>query len=201
MQYGVLTEIVGNYIVRLFEHHHDPALYFHNLTHTQTVVSRVQEISAYYNLSEHELFIVTTAAWFHDAGYLLGGQPGHEPLGADMARVFLRDQGISFEAIGSIEKCILATSLPQHPEGLLEQIVCDADLFHFGTAELFTRDKLMRKEVETKICCVLDEAKWLSGTIKLLESHHYHTSYCQTNLNDQKQINLQILKTRLGEHS
>ena len=34
------------------------------------------------------------------------------------------------------------------PGSLIEQIVCDADLFHFGTDDFAERNKLMRKEAE-----------------------------------------------------
>lgn len=83
----------------------------------------------------------------------------------------------------------------------MEQIVCDADLYHFGTLELFTRDKLMRQELEIVNGCLIGEAKWVAATIRLLESHSYHTSYCQNRLNEQKQINLQILKIQLQANS
>ncbi|MBO9611820.1 MAG: hypothetical protein J7619_03950 [Dyadobacter sp.] len=200
MNYGVLAGIVESHIIRLFEHHSNPALAFHNLTHTRTVVSRTREISAHYQLPEHELFIATTAAWFHDIGYLFAGQQGHELLAADLVRVFLMEHHVSGRLIDLIGGCILATRLPQCPAGLLEQIVCDADLYHFGTRELFTRDKLMRQKVETVNGCVIGETKWVAGTIRLLESHSYHTSYCQNTLNEQKQINLDILKNRLKTH-
>ena len=201
MNYGVLSQIVESHIVHLFEHHPNPNLAFHNLTHTRTVVSRTLEISAYYELPEHELFIATTAAWFHDSGYLLGGQKGHERQGADMVRTFLTEHHVPGGLIDAIGGCILATRLPQCPAGLLEQIVCDADLYHFGTLELFTRDKLMRQELEIVNGCLIGEAKWVAATIRLLESHSYHTSYCQNTLNEQKQINLQILKIQLQANS
>jgi predicted metal-dependent HD superfamily phosphohydrolase len=201
MNYGVLTQIVESHIVRLFEHHPNPARAFHNLTHTRTVVLRTREISAYYKLPEHELFIATTAAWFHDTGYLSGGQRGHERQGADMVQTFLTEHHVPDGLIDAIRGCILATRLPQCPSGLLEQIVCDADLYHFGTPELFIRDKTMRQEVEIVNGCVIDEAKWVAGTIRLLESHSYHTSYCRNTLNKQKQINLQILRAKLQVNS
>jgi len=201
MNYGMLAGIVESHIVRLFERHPNPALAFHNLTHTRTVVSRTQEISVYYKLSEHELFQATTAAWFHDAGYLLGGQQPHERQGADMARKFLEEYHVPSELIEATERCILATKLPQYPTNLLEQIVCDADLYHFGTSELFTRDKLMRQEVEIVNGCAIGEAQWVATTIRLLESHNYHTFYCRNTLNEQKQINLQILNLQLQTNS
>lgn len=62
MNYGMLTEIMENYIVSLFELYQDPSLTFHNLTHTRTVVSHAGEISAYYKLPEQDLLVVRLAA-------------------------------------------------------------------------------------------------------------------------------------------
>ena len=43
------------------------------------------QIADHYQLNERDFFIVTTAAWFHDIGYLNGAE-NHEEKGAEMAQ-------------------------------------------------------------------------------------------------------------------
>jgi hypothetical protein len=82
------------------------------------------------------------------------------------------------------------------PANLLEEIVCDADLFHFGTDEFGERNKLLRKEVEALQHKKISKEEWRTGTIRLLESHHFHTDYCQLLLNEKKQEHLDKLKAK-----
>lgn len=56
---------------------------------------------------------------------------GHEERGAQAAEDFLKAKEADPE--NDVRNAILATRLPQEPETLVEQILCDADLFHFGT--------------------------------------------------------------------
>jgi predicted metal-dependent HD superfamily phosphohydrolase len=49
--------------------------------------------------------------------------------------------------IEKVKACILATEMPQKPVGLLQEIICDADLFHLGTEDFSDRSKLVRKEI------------------------------------------------------
>jgi hypothetical protein len=50
--------------------------------------------------------------------------------------------------------------MPQSPANLLEDIVCDADLFHLGTDEFTERNKLMRQECETHFKACLSKQEW-----------------------------------------
>jgi hypothetical protein len=95
-----------------------------------------------------------------------------------------------------VKDCILATTLPQQPVTLNEQIVCDADLFHLGSDDFFARNKLMRKEIEVLSANEIDKNSFRAGTITLLERHHYHTDYCRLLLDDKKQQNLEKLKAK-----
>lgn len=156
------------------------------------------QIADHYQLNERDYFIVVSAAWFHDAGYYVD-YSDHESRGADLAATFLHGQGVEEAVIDEIRQCILATRMPQAPHNLLQQIVCDADLFHLGTSEFSEKNKLMRKEAELKKGLAINKDEWRLGTIRLLESHHYFTSYCQLLLNDTKQENLNRLKGKAEE--
>lgn len=113
-----------------------------------------------------------------------------------MAKSFLTEKGVEPAIIVLVENCILATKMPQHPVGLLEQIVCDADLFHLGGDDFKKRNKLMRKEAEAFSGKEIDKDDWRLKTISLFEGHRYHTEYCQELLELKKELNLQELRDK-----
>jgi predicted metal-dependent HD superfamily phosphohydrolase len=193
MDYNEILKKVQRYVEDFFESNANHKLAFHNKKHTERVVSAVAKIAAHYNLNSHDFFVVTAAAWFHDLGYYMVGDAAHEASGAAAATSFLKDTGVDETTILAISNCIVATKMPQTPTNLLEEIVCDADLFHLGTDEFAEFNKLMRKEHELQSGKTIDKAEWRKGTISLLKSHHFHTSYCQLLLNPKKNENLERL--------
>jgi predicted metal-dependent HD superfamily phosphohydrolase len=196
MDYTSILEQVRHYVKSLFDTQVNGKLFYHNLDHTQSVAEKAGMIAQHYQLNDADFFIVNVAAWFHDSGYLTGEMGGHEERGARMAEAFLTGTGVGQAVIGSIRQCILATQLPQRPTVLLDEIVCDADLFHFGTDEFGERNKLMRKEAEAVHHKKFSKEEWRRGTIRLLEGHHYHTDYCKLLLDEKKQENLAKLKAK-----
>ncbi|MEJ7586720.1 MAG: Pycsar system effector family protein [Ferruginibacter sp.] len=196
MNYHPLAEQVKEYSLAFFNSPENQYLPYHNISHTEGVVKAAIQIGNHYQLDDHDFFIVLTAAWFHDMGYFLGDAINHEEMGAGKARSFLTESGVDETDIGKVEGCIRATKLPQAPDGLLEQIVCDADLFHLGTDEFKERNKSMRKEWENSFSNRVSKEDWLKSSIKLLQSHHYHTEYCKSLLDIKKQENLEKLLTK-----
>jgi predicted metal-dependent HD superfamily phosphohydrolase len=198
MNYQELAKKVQDHIQALFHSQKDKTFIYHNLAHTQGVVKAVSQIANHYQLNEKDFFIVTAAAWFHDAGYFEDSKH-HEAKGAEIANVFLRKYMVDEDVILSIDNCILATKMPQSPKNKLEEIVCDADLFHLGTDDFTETNKLMRKEAEAKKGIDISKDEWRKGTIRLFEMHHYFTDYCQLLLNDKKKENLDKLKNKAAE--
>jgi len=198
MNYLDILDQVRAHAATLFQAKKDNRLIYHNLQHTEQVVKAVVKIANHYQLTDQDFFIVSTAAWFHDTGYLTSFEE-HEARGADSAKDFLDGKGVDPAVTALVVKCILATKMPQHPVSLLEQIVCDADLFHLGGDNFKERNKLMRKEVEAYFGKSVDKNVWRLKTIALFEGHHYHTDYCQDLLTAKKLLNLQELKDKLGK--
>lgn len=182
MDYISIQEQTQHYVRSLFDAHIEGKLIYHNLYHTEKVVEAATEIAGHYNLTGRDLFIVTVAAWFHDTGYLTGLPSGHEERGAGMMEAFLSGTPVDPETVAAIRGCILATKMPQSHANMLENIVCDADLFHLGTDEFVERNKLMRKEAGIFQGRKIGKEEWRKGTILFLESHHYRTDYCQSKL-------------------
>lgn len=187
------------YVTQTFQQHENDALVYHNLVHTQQVVDAATKIAAYYRLGGDELTIVLVAAWFHDIGYALGEAHGHEDTGARAAKEFMLSHHYPEAIAGQVAGCILATKIPQSPNNLLEQIVCDADLSHFGSKEFKERNRLLRQEMELLKDKKISGLDWMQSSISFLEQQHYHTAYAQTLFRQQKEENLQKLKNKLGK--
>jgi predicted metal-dependent HD superfamily phosphohydrolase len=172
-------------------------LIYHNLNHTLSVVENASRLADHHQLTAYERFVVVAASWFHDLGYVNGEPAGHEQRGALIFREFANSLFIESDLIERIMGCIMATMLPQKPTNLLESIVCDADLYHFGTIDFAEKDLLMFKETSRRLKTDIPAIGWLSGSAKLLRSHQFCTPYCQDKLAAQKQENLRQLEARI----
>jgi len=198
MNYLEVLDQVRTHVAGLFHAQKDDRLIYHDLVHTEDVVKAVVKIANHYQLSDQDFFIVNTAAWFHDTGYLTDFAE-HEARGAASAKEYLSSKSVDPGVIEQVANCILSTKMPQHPVGLLEQIVCDADLFHLGGDSFRERNKLMRKEAQACVGRDIDKADWRLKTIWLFENHHYHTAYARELLTAKKEMNLEWLKDKATE--
>ncbi len=196
--YRQLTEQVQNHIQSLFKAQNHPQLLYHNLVHTSQVVAAATQIANHYGLSDKEFFTVIAAAWFHDVGYLKEPE-GHEVRGAGEAIDYLTSLQVDHSISEAVSGCILATKMPQHPQNLCEQILCDADLFHLGTDEFWENTKLLRKEYDTLYHTRISKEDWRAKTIVMMQEHHYHTDYCRQLLNAKKEENIVSLIDRQKE--
>ncbi|MBV4359184.1 Pycsar system effector family protein [Pinibacter aurantiacus] len=199
MNYAQLLEDIKHEVTVFFQMNDKGIYSYHNLAHTQNVVANVGKIARYYKLDDKDSFIVNAAAWYHDTGYQIGGGRDHEQQGAAMAENFLLARAVDQSIIEAVKNCILATKLPQAPQTLLEQIVCDADLYHLGTEEFSEQNKQVRKEMEHRLGKEISKHEWRLGTIKLFEFHHYHTDYAHIFLDPVKKQNLEKLKSKEAE--
>lgn len=195
MNYRLLLEQVQKHIQALYQEQKKPALVYHNLSHTEGVVTAAAQIANHFQLNDTDFFVVSAAAWFHDIGYLDQAQD-HEEKGAQKAGHFLSGLGVGSTEIEAVKQCILATKMPQSPHNLLEQIVCDADLFHLGTDDFAENNKRMRKEYILLHGTEISKTDWRGKTIELLQKHHYHTDYCHVLLDAKKEENLESLLTK-----
>ncbi|PWK78261.1 putative metal-dependent HD superfamily phosphohydrolase [Mucilaginibacter oryzae] len=198
MKFQPLLEQVKQYVISYFDLHHDPDLVYHNLRHTKDVVAAATQIANHYQLSDEDFFAVVSAAWFHDTGYFTD-KTDHEAKSAGLAGHFLKQHKVEQPVIDKVNGCIQATRMPQNPTDLLQQILCDADLFHLGTDDFKEKSKLLRKEMEAFKKTEIDKDQWRTYNIEFLQGHDYYTDYCRLLLNDQKQKNLQKLVEKQAE--
>jgi predicted metal-dependent HD superfamily phosphohydrolase len=200
MNYHALLKKVQHYALDSFEQSGIGALTYHNQRHTESVVAHATDIANHYQLGERDFFIVAASAWLHDLGYSTD-RHGHEEKGAEAAGDFLQGLDLPVADIDAVKGCILATKIPQDPHNLLEEIVCDADLFNLGTSHFSETNRMMRKEMEEAGDSRISKNEWRNKTIRFLEQHQYHSNYARQLLNDQKSVNLEQLKKKAAAKS
>jgi len=200
MDYNLIYKKAEGYVTGLFEKLQNEKLFFHNLQHTKTVVERTKEIAAHYNLSERDMLVLYVASWFHDTGHLYTPTlKNHEEKSVDVMRKFMADYTSDSELSNEIEACIMATKLPRNPVNLIQEILCDADTYHFGTKEFKDTNKRMREEYglrEERI----NKQEWDENTLELLNNHQFYTSYCKELLDEKKKDNMKKLKKKIKEY-
>ncbi|NHA05618.1 HD domain-containing protein [Mucilaginibacter sp. HC2] len=106
-------------------------IYFHNEIHAQDVAEAVKEIGRVSAVTHEDIVVLEVAGWFHDTGYCFE-YDGHENSSINIADGFLSSEACSRDFVEKVIKCIRSTRFPQQPNGLLEQIICDADLYHLS---------------------------------------------------------------------
>jgi predicted metal-dependent HD superfamily phosphohydrolase len=198
MNYQQLLQQVQDHVLNYYKTHNDSKLIYHNLQHTNGVVAAGTEIANHYQLNDGDFFIVISACWFHDTGYFEDPKK-HEQKGAELAAEFLKTLGVDDESITKVRACIMATQMPQSASTLLEQIVCDADLFHLGTDAFPEKDKLMRKEVNACYNMDLSKQEWHQKTIQFLGGHQYYTEYCKLLLSEKQAKNLADIQRKIDK--
>lgn len=185
------------FVTKFFEQHTYEGLYFHNLEHTQNVVRRSTEIADHEGATEEDKAAIRIAAWFHDTGHLTGGIEDHEARSVELMKEFLQEHAVDIpEFSATVSGCIMATKLPHEPSTLAQQIMCDADTYHFGTPEFRLTNKAVKKEFKARGYESLAK-DWLQKSFKMLASQHYFTNYCQDTLATSKQDNLEWLRLKL----
>ena len=181
-------------ILSRLENELDPRLGYHNITHTLDVLEQAEVLAKQENVTDkHDLLLLKTAAVFHDSGFLFVYK-GHEEKGCEIASESLRNV-FSEEDIKKVCGMIMATKIPQSPNTLLEQIICDADLDYLGRNDFEPISQTLHKEfIIFKI--IPEDIIWDHIQIKFFESHHYFTGTSVSKRNEKKLKHLNTLKKR-----
>lgn len=185
-QLQILAEAKKN-IINIFTTKINPRFVFHNLHHTEQVVSAAEEMGEFYQLDDNDQFVLFVSAWFHDTGFSRGQIQEHEKESAKLATDFLQYKKANKEIIAKVSSCIQATHLPQAPVNLVEKIICDADLYHLGTNKFSIMNACLKQELQYYYKINLSDEEWRQDNIEFLRSHQYFTSYCREKLEPVKQ--------------
>lgn len=169
-------------------------LYYHGVHHTLDVLKMATEICGGENINGHELILVKTAALFHDAGFVKNKHAGHEYEGCVIARNALPGFNYTIRDIETICGMIMATKIPQSPNNLLEEIICDADLDYLGRDDFYRIGDTLFEELKA-YHLINDEQAWNRLQVSFLTAHSFYT---RTNKLLREPVKLQYLEELKG---
>lgn len=158
---------------------------YHDLQHTQNVVLSCREMGLSFGINDREMELLIIAAWFHDTGYDKGPER-HEERSCEYCGKFLIPYSLPEEELKTIFAIIMATKLPQKPEGLLQQIICDADLSHLGDKSYWDRCGRVRQELIITRNRIMTDQEWVDFELNFLTNHQYHTFIAKEHYNKRK---------------
>lgn len=172
-------------------------LIYHGEAHTlNDVLPACQRLAQYYSLTEEQNVLLATAALFHDLGYLQK-YSNNEIMGAQLAAKVLPEMDYTSKQIATISQLILATALPQEPNNLLEQIICDADLDSLWRQDYCQRSEELRLELSHHNQHY-SKQQWQLLQIEFLQKHRY---FCEAEAQPRaagKQRNIVRLRNQLA---
>ena len=176
-----------------------PHLLYHSVEHTKDVVKSVERIALQEGITDEGLFLLKTAALFHDAGFLKQ-YDSNETIGAKMASDILPKYGYTEQHINTIVKLIHVTEIPHKPLNHLQEIICDADLDYLGRNDFQEIADNLKAELKT-MNKINSDRKWDETQVKFLNQHTYFTSSAIKSRSQKKQENLAVIIARLEENN
>lgn len=191
--------LAGQHIVRLFTENLSTDLLFHNFHHTANVVRGVRNICNHSKLTKKQKEILLLAAWFHDSG-LIKTYAGHEEESQKFAFEFLNKHNYPEGKLEQVLSCIAATKMPQRPEGLLQEVICDADLFHLSLPEYYYLQRLLLEEWRNVLHKKCTHLEWIQENLAFLTQHQYFTTYGQIELQKGKEWNIEKHRQILADY-
>lgn len=185
-------EMLKKELLNFLEQNLPNDLRYHGLDHTKDVLKVSMELASVYDLTAEEIKLLSTAALFHDSGFVHTYQ-GHEAASCSIAKEMLPDFGYTEDQIELICDLIMATQVPQNPTTQLQQILCDADLDYLGRSDFLETGRRLFEEFKSR-GIVSDERDWNRLQVRFLSAHNYHTDFSKKHRESLKQIHLEEVK-------
>lgn len=173
-------------------------LHYHGLHHTQNdVLPAAETLATRAGLDAEETLLLKTAALYHDAGFMFR-YADNEALAAALAGQTLPQFGYRPEQIRVIQALIEATHMPQYPIGMLQELLCDADLDSLGREDFLETSHSLRREIEA-YGTFIPLQEWYSRQLEFITTHRYFTEAARALRDAGKERNIAILQRRLEE--
>jgi predicted metal-dependent HD superfamily phosphohydrolase len=190
----------SGYVNDLIKNNVPPNHFYHSFEHTTEVVEAAEQICEGLKLDEKDKEALILAAWFHDTGFIKTIE-NHEEISAGLAEKFLLDCNYEKDRIEVVKNCILVTNIKNQPQNLLEEIIRDADISHFGKKSFFYRNDLLRDEWEKTLGLSFSDLDWLNSTYRFFVTHPFYTSYAGSEYDKQRNENLRRLEEMIEEET
>ena len=196
-----IVQKAENFIFLLFKDNLSSEYIYHNFNHTLRVVNSVKILIEGEKISSEDAELLLLASWFHDSGYIEGGQ-NHEKRSAEMANKFLRENNYPDDKIEIIKKLILATELCTIPESHLEQVIRDADCSHFASQDYSNLSELLRQEWKNIGQKEFTNKEWAKENQHIfINGHRFFTDFAKKNWQPLKDANFSTLQDKLNSMS
>lgn len=183
------------HIMKILEDELSPNLHYHSINHTKDVTAAVERLALMEGITDEDLFLLKSAATYHDAGFV-EQYDANEEIGMRMAREILPKYGYSKDQIDVIDGLIKATEIPQSPNTLLQQIMCDADLDYLGRDDFHDIASLLRRELREH-GKINSDRLWDEIQVKFLGAHTYFTKSAINTRQAKKMKHLEEIKEKL----
>lgn len=186
------------YIIKRLSEELPDGLFYHGIHHTKDVCESVERLAIWEGIRGEELYLLKTAALFHDAGFIESYE-SNEPIGAQMAKEMLPSFGYTEEQINLVNRLIEATKVPHNPQSHLEELMCDADLDYLGRNDFYPKADTLKKEL-IKFGKLKAEKDWDFLQVKFLTMHKYFTKSARQRRDPEKQKRIIELKEILKKY-
>lgn len=186
------------YIIKRLDQDLPDGLYYHGIHHTKDVCESVERLAIWEGIRGEELYLLKTAALFHDAGFIESYE-SNEPIGAELAKEMLPSFGYTQEQIDLVIRLIEATKVPHNPQSHLEELMCDADLDYLGRSDFYPKAETLKKEL-IKFGKLKSDKDWDFLQVKFLTMHKYFTKSAMLRRDPEKQKRIVELKEVLKKY-
>lgn len=186
------------YIIKRLGDELPEGLYYHGIHHTKDVCESVERLAIWEGVRGEELYLLKTAALFHDAGFIESYE-SNEPIGAQMAKEMLPSFGYTEEQIELVITLIEATKVPHNPQSHLEELMCDADLDYLGRNDFYPKAETLKQEL-MKFGKLKSAEDWDHLQVKFLTMHKYFTKSAKSRRDPEKQKRIIELKEVLKKY-
>ncbi|MBN1921457.1 MAG: phosphohydrolase [Anaerolineae bacterium] len=173
-------------------------LHYHGLHHTQDdVLPAAERLATQAGLDAEETLLLKTAALYHDAGFIFR-YADNEVLASALAEQTLPQFGYRPEQVQVIQALIEATRMPQHPRGMLQELLCDADLDSLGREDFLETSHSLRREIEAR-GTFIPLQEWYMRQLEFLTTHRYFSAAARVLRDAGKQKNIVELQQRIQQ--
>ena len=168
---------------------------YHNLDHTERVISAAVDIGRNYDLSEKDWRCLLTACLLHDYGFI-ESHVEHEKISAKLSSQILPKYGFSETDIQIINSLIIVTKLEEKPKNLLESIIRDSDLEYLGSEDFIKISPLLKREWIN--CNVIkSDSEFYKIQYEFISNHSFYTDFMMKNSLNQKRENIDYAKSMI----
>ncbi len=169
------------------------SLTYHKVDHTLDVTNQSLVIAIGEGITDKQILLdIQIAALYHDSGFLFV-YDNHEEVGCELARKQLPDFGVSPQSLTFICALIMATKIPQSPQNIYQEIICDADLDYLGREDFFKIGNTLRMEL-IAYKKISNDHVWEERQLDFLQSHQYFT---KTSRQKREPVKIEYIKQLL----